>query len=65
MSQISKIREKIIHSLRELAESIFEDHIRNCKITDTERDMALNEGKKRADYAEEYLLNALRIKGDC
>ena len=63
MAQIGKVRKKTLHRLRELAESIFEDHIRNCKITDTERDMALEEGKKRADYAEEYLLKTLTIQG--
>ena len=61
MAQIGKVRKRTLHRLRELAESIFEDHIRNCKITDMERDMALDEGKKRADYAEEYLLKTLKI----
>lgn len=63
IARIGKVRKKTLHSIRELAESIFEDWVRNLRITDEERDRMLSDGKKRADLAEEYLLNELRRKG--
>ncbi len=63
MAQIGKVRRKTLHSIRELAESLFEDWVRNLRITDAERDRMLIDGKKRADFAEESLLNELRFQG--
>ena len=63
IARMGKIRKKTIHNLRELAESIFEDWVRNLDTDDTERESILREGKQRAKYAEENLMNELRIQG--
>ena len=63
MAQIGKVRKKTLHRLRELAESIFEDWVRKHDVVDAERDRMLEEGKKRADIAEERLLDVYRLKG--
>lgn len=63
MAQIGKVRKKTLHRLRELAESIFEDWVRKLDFVDAERDRMLEEGKKRADIAEERLLDVYRLKG--
>lgn len=63
MAQIGKVRKKTLHSIRELAESIFEDWVRKLNVVEAERDRMLREGKKRADFAEESLINEFRSKG--
>ena len=63
VAQIGKVRKKTLHRLRELAESIFEDWVRKHDVVDAERDRMLEEGKKRADIAEERLLDVYRLKG--
>ena len=63
MALMGKVRKKTLHGIRELAEGIFEDWVRNLKIIDAECEMMLEEGKKRADIAEECLLNELRSQG--
>lgn len=51
MAQIGKVRKKTLHSIRELAESIFEDWVRKLIIVEAERDWVLREGKKRQETA--------------
>lgn len=63
MAQIGKVRKKTLHSIRELAESIFEDWVRKLNVVDAERDRMLREGKRRADFAEGILINEFRSKG--
>ena len=63
MAQIGKVRKKTLHSIRELAESFFEDWVRKLNVVEAERDKMLREGKKRADFAEESLINEFRSKG--
>ena len=59
LAQVGKINKKALHRIREMAESLFEDWVRNLDAPDAERDRILDGGKKRADFAEEYLLNEL------
>ena len=47
----------------DLAESIFEDWVRNLDIVDEDRDRMLDEGKHRADSTVEYLLTEMRRQG--
>lgn len=63
MAQIGKVRKKTLHSIRELVESIFEDWVRKLNVVEAERDRMLREGKKRADLAEESLINEFISKG--
>lgn len=63
MAQIGKVRKKTLHSIRELAESIFEDWVRKLNVVEAERDRMLREGKRRADFAEGILINEFRSKG--
>lgn len=63
MVQIGKVRKITLHSIRELAESIFEDWVRQLNVVDAERDRMLCEGKKRANFAEESLINEFMSKG--
>ncbi len=63
MAQVGKVRKKTLHSIRELAESIFEDWVRKLNVVEAERDRMLREGKKQADFAEESLINEFRSKG--
>lgn len=63
LAQIGKVRRKTLHRVRELAEGVFEDWVRNLNIADTERDRMLEEGKKRADFAENLLLHEFERQG--
>ena len=63
LAQMGKVRRTTLHTIRELAESVFEDWVRNLDVDDTERERMLYEGKRRADVAEEYLLNQLKYQG--
>ena len=63
MAQIGKVRKKTLLSIRELAESIFEDWVRKLNVVEAERDRMLREGKRRADFAEGILINEFRSKG--
>ena len=63
MAQIGKVRKKTLHSIRELVESIFEDWVHKLNVVEAERDRMLREGKKRADLAEESLINEFISKG--
>ena len=62
-ARVGKITNGTLHKVRELAESIFEDWVRHLDISDAERDRMLDEGKRRADFAEEYLLTELKQQG--
>lgn len=63
IARMGKVRKKTLHSLRELAESIFEDWVRNLDTDDAEREKILREGKQRAKYAEEHMINELQLQG--
>lgn len=63
MTQIGKVRNKTLHSIRELAESILEDWVRKLNVVEAEHDRMLREGKKRADFAEKCLIKEFRSKG--
>ena len=56
---IGKITKSTLHKVRELSESIFEDWVRHLDIANEERERMLGEGKRRADFAEGYLLTEL------
>lgn len=59
MACFGKIKRSTIHKIRELAESCFEDLLRNAAMDDMARDQMLEEGKTRADMAEVTLLQGL------
>lgn len=63
IAQMGKVSKKTIHSIRELADSIFEDWMRNMIISDDDRERDLREGKQRADFAEAFLINELSFQG--
>lgn len=63
MALMGKVKRETLHHIRELAEGIFEDRVRNSIIDDKERERMLNEGKRRADVAEEMLVNDLLMHG--
>ena len=63
MALMGKVKRETLHHIRELAEGIFEDRVRNSSVDDNERERILNEGKRRADVAEEMLVNDLLIHG--
>ena len=58
-AQIGRVTKGTLHTVRELAESIFEDWVRRLSLDDTERDQMIEEGKRRADVAEQFLLDNL------
>ena len=62
-TQLGRVRKNTIHSIRELAEGIFEDWVRNLAISDTDRDRILRKGKERADITEEFMFNDLQHRG--
>jgi len=62
-AQIGKVTESALHKVRELAESIYEDWVRNLSIDEEEREQMLEEGKRRADVAEDLLLDNLKMQG--
>ena len=61
--RIGKVTINTLLKVEELAESIFEDRVRNLDIVDEDRDRMLDEGKHRADSAVEYLLTEMRRQG--
>ena len=63
IARMGKVRKKTLHNLRELAESIFEDWVRKLDTDDAEREKILREGKQRAKYAEEHMINDLQLQG--
>ena len=62
-ARVGKVYKSTLHRVREQAESIFEDWVRHLDIADAERDGMLYEGKRRADFAEEYFLTELKRQG--
>ena len=64
MALMGKVKRETLHHIRELAEGIFEDSVRNYNVDDNERERILNEGKRRADVAEEMLVNDLLMHGE-
>lgn len=62
-AQIGKVTESTLHKVRELAESIYEDWARCLSIDEEERTQMLEEGKRRADVAEDLLLDNLKMQG--
>lgn len=60
LARMGKVRKTTLHSIRELAESVFEDWVRNLDVDDAERERMLEEGKRRGDTAEAYLLSQLK-----
>lgn len=63
LARMGKVRWATLHSIRELAESVFEDWVRNMDVDDAEHERMLDEGKRRADVTEAYLLDELRLQG--
>lgn len=63
IAQYGKIKRSTIHKLRELAESLYEDWIRNSEIIDSERDHMIKERENRANMAEESILEICRLHG--
>lgn len=63
LAQMGKVRRITLHNIRELAESVFENWMRNLDIDDAERERMLDEGKRRGDAAEAYLLSQLKSQG--
>ncbi len=63
IARMGKVRKKTLHNLRELAESIFENWVRKLDTDDAEREKILREGKQRAKYAEEHMINDLQLQG--
>lgn len=63
MALMGKVKRETLHHIRELAEGIFEDRVRNCIVDDNERERILKEGRKRADVAEEVLVKDLLMHG--
>ena len=59
MALMGKVKRETLHHIRELAEGFFEERVRNCSVDDNERERMLNEGKRRADVAEDMLVNDL------
>lgn len=59
LTQIGKVKKTTLHNIRELAESVFEDWVRHLDVDDAERERMLDEGKRRGDVAEAYLLGQL------
>lgn len=60
LARMGKVRKTTLHSIRELAESVFEDWVRNLDVEDAERERMLEDGKRRGDAAEAYLLSQLK-----
>lgn len=63
LAQMGKVKRTTLHSIRELAESVFEDWVRNLDVEDAERERMLDDGKQRGDAAEAYLLSQLESQG--
>lgn len=63
LAKMGKVRRSTLHSIRELAESVFEDWVRNLDIDDAERERMLEEGKRRGEACEAYLLSVLETQG--
>lgn len=63
MALMGKVKREMLHHIRELAEGLFEDSVRNSNVDGNERERILNEGKRRADVAEEMLVKDLLMDG--
>lgn len=63
LARMGKVKRTTLHSIRELAESVFEDWVRNLDVDDAERERMLDKGKRRGDVAEAYLLSELKSQG--
>ena len=63
MTQLGMVKRSTLHSVRELAESIYEDWVRSLSIDEEEREQMLEEGKRRADVAETLLSDNLKMQG--
>lgn len=60
LARMGKVKRTTLHSIRELAESVFEDWVRHLDVDDAERERMLDDGKRRGDAAEAYLLSQLK-----
>lgn len=63
LARMGKVKRTTLHSIRELAESVFEDWVRNLDVEDAERERMLEDGKRRGDAAEAFLLGQLESQG--
>ena len=63
LARMGKVKRTTLHSIRELAESVFEDCVRNLDVEDAERERMLEDGKRRGDAAEAFLLGQLESQG--
>lgn len=63
LALVGKVKRATLHSIRELAESVFEDWVRNLDVDDAERERMLDEGKRRGDDTEASLLSVLESQG--
>lgn len=63
LTRIGKVKRTTLHSIRELAECVFEDWVQHLDVDDAERERMLDEGKRRGDVAEELLLSQLQNQG--
>lgn len=60
LARMGKVRMTTLHNIRELAESVFEDRVRNQDVEEAERERMLEEGKRRADVVEVFLQGELK-----
>lgn len=58
-----KVKKSTVHNIRNLAESIYEDWVRNLRVNKETCDNMLKEGKLRADTCERTMLKDLETIG--
>lgn len=57
MSQWGRVKKSTLHRVRDLADGIYEDWVRNLDVDEDTRERMIEQGRKRVDEAECHLLD--------
>ena len=59
LTQLGMVKRSTVHSVRELADGIYEDRVRGGDMDEDKRMMVIGEGRNRVDEAEHRLIEVL------
>lgn len=59
MTQLGMVKRSTLHSVRELADGIYEDWVRGSDMDEDKRMRVIEEGRRRVDEAEHQLIEVL------
>ena len=59
IAQLGKVKKSSLHSVRELADGIYEDWMRGLNLDEDKRTFMIESGRKRVDEAERQMIEDL------